>query len=320
MNEKITEEIGKITDTAKTFTDEAGKLVLDRFRNPYILTFLISWILFNWKPISFFIFSKGNVEYKIKFIITHYSDSLNYFFYPFGITLLYLFALPYLNMINEWFILFSIKKRANFIASQAIHKIDKDTEIAAKEIVKEFKISKARNAENENKTIKDLNQMITELQRNLSTERSEKQEIILQYENDIQDIKDTNLKVVENLNKESSNIKNQYDQLKTIALDQENKFSKKINDAEKKYEISEFLYNRMKDPVDKLIKLNNNRSIFETFEEDSDAIYYDIENKKAIKAAEFFSILKNSPSIEILEGESPEFLTAKNNIRHISSI
>ena len=68
MMEKLTEEREKITETVTRLSDEAGRIVLDRFKNPYILTFLISWIFFNWRPISFFILSSEKVETKIKFI------------------------------------------------------------------------------------------------------------------------------------------------------------------------------------------------------------------------------------------------------------
>ncbi|RNA63368.1 hypothetical protein D1631_16280 [Chryseobacterium nematophagum] len=110
--------------------NELSSVLLDRFKNPYVVTFLISWTLFNWKPIIFFIFSKGTVEYKIDTIQIYYSDIEHYFCYPLISTLLFLFALPYLNTLNEYCVQWTLEKRGKFATTQIKNKI-KENEILA---------------------------------------------------------------------------------------------------------------------------------------------------------------------------------------------
>lgn len=50
--------MNKVMDQASKVIAETSEIVLDRFKNPYITAFSISWVIFNWKPLSFFYYQK----------------------------------------------------------------------------------------------------------------------------------------------------------------------------------------------------------------------------------------------------------------------
>ena len=161
----------KIIDNAAQFLSGTSEIILNRFKNPYVTTFSISWVVFNWKALSIFIFSKGNIEYKISQITKHHSDILHTFIYPFVFSIVFLFLIPYLNQANEWFISKSVKNRAEFKKIEAIDKIkiDKDLAIAIDE--KETAIKNARESTEHNKYIDELKSNIDELSKILNDER-----------------------------------------------------------------------------------------------------------------------------------------------------
>ncbi|MGN7707262.1 hypothetical protein [Chryseobacterium sp. 22543] len=169
--EELKDEIGKVKEGLSKVISDASEIVMDRFKNPYIIAFCISWIAFNWKPIAFFIFSKGNVEYKILTIKQEYSDIWHYFFYPLGSAIIFLFFIPYLNLFNEWFLQFSIKKRASYIKNQVVDKLEREKDIAIAEDKKQKAITIAREGEIHNEYVDKLNENISNLNETLANER-----------------------------------------------------------------------------------------------------------------------------------------------------
>lgn len=71
MFEKIIESS---TETVKKTIEKGTEPIWDRLKNPFIASFTISWILWNWKAIIFFIFSKQLVEYKLLYISKTFYD------------------------------------------------------------------------------------------------------------------------------------------------------------------------------------------------------------------------------------------------------
>lgn len=106
MNEEIT----------KTTANKLGKAfdsIIDplhqRISNPFIASFLISWVIFNWKTIVFLIFSSQSIENKFEFISHSFygnewygtKNILLYFIFPLVISFLYLLLLPRLENIFD---------------------------------------------------------------------------------------------------------------------------------------------------------------------------------------------------------------------------
>ncbi|WDF45261.1 hypothetical protein PQ459_10160 [Chryseobacterium sp. KACC 21268] len=162
----------KLIDQASKILADTSDIILDRFKNPYITAFSISWIIFNWKAIMFFVFSKGNVEYKIKQISIHHSDLFHTFLYPFGVTIVYLFGVPYLNQANEWFLKKSVKNRANFKKVEFVDKIERERDIAIAIDEQQTAIKNARESTEHNKYIDELKNTIDEKDKIISEQRS----------------------------------------------------------------------------------------------------------------------------------------------------
>ncbi len=53
----------------KEFLQSIFKTTEERVKNPFIGAFMASWVVFNWKPLAFFIFAGKKIEEKINYII-----------------------------------------------------------------------------------------------------------------------------------------------------------------------------------------------------------------------------------------------------------
>ena len=76
------------------FLDSFSTLVDEKLKNPFINTFLISWSVFNWKPIFYLIFSNDSAEKKISVITADYSSVTSVIIYPFNSTSVILIMIP----------------------------------------------------------------------------------------------------------------------------------------------------------------------------------------------------------------------------------
>lgn len=184
--EEFKDEVGEVKKGLSRVISDASDIVIDRFKNPYITAFSISWIAFNWKPIALFIFSNGNVEYKILTIKQEYSDIWYYFYYPLASAIVFLFLVPYLNQLNEWFLMFSIKKRADYINTQIVDKIKRETTVAIEEDKKQQAITFAREGKMHNEYVDKLNETITGLNDQLADERARSLNEVISLQNEKQ--------------------------------------------------------------------------------------------------------------------------------------
>jgi hypothetical protein len=73
-----------------------------RLKNPLLSSFLFSWVVINWKGISYFLFSKEEIQYKIECVSIDYGDSNLYFFYPLYSALTFVLILPFIWAIIEY--------------------------------------------------------------------------------------------------------------------------------------------------------------------------------------------------------------------------
>ena len=77
-------------DTAKEFIN----LAKERIANPLLGSFIISFVVWNWKPFALMILSDKSVEERIAFIESFHTDNIN-FEYPLYFTLAYVLLLPF---------------------------------------------------------------------------------------------------------------------------------------------------------------------------------------------------------------------------------
>lgn len=82
--------------------DDLRGAFIERLNNPVYFTFFISWVGFNWPAILFMLKSDKNIEYFISTLKNEYFNWSNGFWYPFGIAVLVLFAVPFIQLIIEF--------------------------------------------------------------------------------------------------------------------------------------------------------------------------------------------------------------------------
>lgn len=157
----------------------------DRIKNPFTGAFITSWIVFNWKPLVFFIFSSDKIATKIHFIETTYSNIWHLLFYPLASTFIFLFLVPYINLINEWFVKKSKIDREKRLHDDQILLIKRETEIEEKKAEKEIAVEIVRKQENKNLEIENLRSTIAELEKILSSERTRSNEQLQILHNEI---------------------------------------------------------------------------------------------------------------------------------------
>jgi hypothetical protein len=68
----------------------------DRLKNPLLGAFVFSWLIFNWKPLFYILFSNNSVENKIDFITECYCSMNNNFWFPLMFSILYIIMFPYI--------------------------------------------------------------------------------------------------------------------------------------------------------------------------------------------------------------------------------
>lgn len=106
----------------------------ERLKNPFIGTFLLSFIALNWKAISIIFISTQTIENKIDYITKNYSKIENLLYYPLGISLIYIVILPYLMWLFESITFKSYKERSQNLYKNKIVDINGKKSVALSEI------------------------------------------------------------------------------------------------------------------------------------------------------------------------------------------
>lgn len=92
------------------FIPSLKKNIEDRLTNPIAGTFVLSWVIVNWKPILFVILSELEIGKRINVVETEYFDINHMVTFPLLFTTFYLIALPW--------ILYWLEKLQNFATSK----------------------------------------------------------------------------------------------------------------------------------------------------------------------------------------------------------
>lgn len=118
----------------KTFTESYEKAldtffepIKNRFANPIVSSFAISWIVVNWKPVLFLIFSNNSILEKFDFIERTYygnkGDNINYFLWiPLFMGIIYTIAMPFIEIGLDW--IFSIPRKKRIKRNYDLQKTD----------------------------------------------------------------------------------------------------------------------------------------------------------------------------------------------------
>lgn len=254
-----------------------------RIKNPFTGAFITSWLVFNWKPLVYIIFSDEKIAEKIKYIESSYSNSWDLLLYPLSSTVIFLFVVPYINLGNEWFIKKSKTDREKRLHEDQILMIERDTRIAEKQAEKEIAVEIVRKQNNKNLEITALQEKIILLEEAAMSER---------IANDKKE-KETNLAINTMLqNIEVSRLENIDLKTKLAEFYSRNdsdklSFRERINEPE--FHIRNFINDRKKDRLPKLLDFNG-RLIMEVVDDDNILQYYDPKLKSVIPVKEMFQI------------------------------
>jgi len=114
------------------FLKELFEASRQRLKSPILGTYSLYFILYNWRPFVFLLFSKASIEDKIVVINSEYV-SCNTFLWPAILTIIATFVIPYLM----WFVdicLGTAKKfRVQIKHKEYVSKLNNEIEIATKE-------------------------------------------------------------------------------------------------------------------------------------------------------------------------------------------
>jgi len=140
----------------KEILSELLKESRTRIKNPMISSFLLSWVVFNWRGISYFLFSNKEIEFKIAFIAVHYSKSANYIALPLITAFFFTLGLPHLWALIEHFLKGVVSKRAE------INNIHREQEARHQKVISDVKSGK-KEIDKLNQVKEELTDQVTEL-------------------------------------------------------------------------------------------------------------------------------------------------------------
>jgi len=125
----MSEIINNVIDTAK-----------ERLKNPFLGAFILSWIAFNWKAISYFILSDENIADRMETIETDYASWYSGLWFPLSFAVFYLLILPLIMLLFDWASKWVINKRKDHQNDLVLDDYDRILKVATKE----FKIAEAK--------------------------------------------------------------------------------------------------------------------------------------------------------------------------------
>lgn len=180
----------------------------DRLKNPLLGAFVFSWLIFNWKPLFYILFSNNSIENKIDFITECYCLINNNFWFPLMFSIFYIIMFPYILWGFDKLSSKAIIGRKDNILNLNISDIKNQQKIAFEESELENIKASYRDKADLNKKIEILNNQLTEKDEIINIQNIE----LNQVKNDqtrLRDFIKTNTD--SNLNdKEKINLQNQF--------------------------------------------------------------------------------------------------------------
>ena len=150
MNETVKETAKEVLNNFTKIGDIVTEPVKQRIAHPFIGSFAISWLFFNWKPIAYFIMANNKIEDRIKYIDMNFYQWNHLFAYPLLTAVFYTLILKWFDTFSDEFNKIPNARKSKSIADNKIEVIKNDIRI-----VKEQK--RLENAKAENKELEELN-------------------------------------------------------------------------------------------------------------------------------------------------------------------
>ncbi|WP_213279313.1 hypothetical protein [Chryseobacterium indologenes] len=304
----------------KEFLQTILKSTEDRIKNPFIGTFITSWAIFNWKPITFIVFSDKSIEEKIKFIGDNYSDIWCYLWLPLMSAIFYIAILPYISFAFEYITKFShgLRNKVNLEARNAA--LELQIGVAQNEIKLEEEKTTFRERNSHNLMVESLQEQnkslsealeeankthletVTELQK--KSENASKEFSVLAANYDKQ-LEESNTNLIEERNK-ILNLRKEVNELNK----ENNHYFNNASQLKRELEIEKFISFRLKNPVNKILSIEG-YNILEFFNSQKEVFYFDIKADKILSTSAVYDFTKGKGYSEILDEEQLRRYTDK---------
>lgn len=175
------------------FLRESVNSAMDRLRFPFFNSFIISWFIFNWKPLLIVMFSEEQLEARIAHVSFHYSELSNILYYPLLSATLYTILTPMLKYFVAYlltdinkenrdakydFVIDSYSKKNILAAKQYEYQLSKEGAKKVEELSTEIETLKAEKEKLQNEkiqadqTIQEKIQEIETLTNNITIEKN----------------------------------------------------------------------------------------------------------------------------------------------------
>ncbi|MES2381809.1 MAG: hypothetical protein V4538_12255 [Bacteroidota bacterium] len=277
----------------KEFLQSIFKTTEDRVKNPFIGSFITSWVLFNWKPIVFIILSSQIIEDKIKYIETEFSNIVLVLLLPLLAAIFYVLILPFLNLLFDELLKFPLVKRNAIQMEKQKQKIDNETQIAIEEIKREEAKTEYREKNTHNKLVEELQEKNKQLQDDYENEKKQDRLLIDEFKsrlNHRDEMANDEQKIFE---MRYSELRAEMKELNNMIFDKD----KQIQELQR-----ELMEKDMKENEKVIIKFENGLHVIEEFD-GKNRIYTDADNGVPYTELEV-DIFKNMHKYEVTRRRS----------------
>ncbi|WP_139959215.1 hypothetical protein [Flavicella sediminum] len=151
------DELKEAKDSVKDIFNNLFKNIKERSGSPFVFSFIIAFIAYNWKPISIVLKSESKIEETILYIKNlQYEHIDGYIIYPFQIALIYAFGIPLLDVLRSIVL--------------GVYKSIQDLVLSSFELYYYEKKIKLENRKSDYENKSELNEKIESLQEQLNEE------------------------------------------------------------------------------------------------------------------------------------------------------
>lgn len=294
----------------KDFLQSIFKSTEERIKNPFVGAFVTSWIIFNWKPILYLLFSDEKIKTKIEYIskeATGYTSIWTVVWFPLFSAIFYILILPFLSFLFEYILKYAMKWRNKVNLESRNDILELQIGVAKNEIKLEEEKTEFRERNSHNQMVENLNNQILQLQTSLDESRNKNSELSIQIqdqrnfsEKQLQDTSKTLtehiLKINSDLSAEKTNSVSLNESINEVS---ENNLSltRRLNLLEKQSAVASFTIKRLQNPEIKILQFENERFL-EYFNSINQIKYFDLDMDTVVELEVIMDKMNNKTYAE----------------------